>query len=115
MAWERFPKRHKGHSGFAGCGTSRDEDVNQEEVGEVTVIYVSPQKWHQGHGRSLLRESIGLLRGQGFREVLVWVLKGNQQAIKFYVAGGFAADGVSKLKRRADGPEMHVARYRRSI
>jgi ribosomal protein S18 acetylase RimI-like enzyme len=55
------------------------------------------------------------LREDGFDEVILWVLRGNEQAIRFYEAEGFVADGGSKVKRRADGTEMQVVRYRRSI
>jgi ribosomal protein S18 acetylase RimI-like enzyme len=101
--------------GFVGFGATRDEDANQLGVGEVYVLYVRPNRWRRGHGRSLLTESMASLREQGFREVLVWVLRDNQRAIDFYVAQGFAADGASKTKVRMDGTEIHLARYRRPI
>jgi len=101
--------------GFASCGASRDEDVEPGKTGEVYVIYVDPGEWRQGHGSLLLGEAIGLLRKQGFREALLWVLAGNKQAIGFYEAAGFEADGTSKVKTRANGTEMNVARYRRPI
>lgn len=101
--------------GYAACGASEDEDVDRERVGEVYVIYVHPEVWRRGVGTALLDEAVGRLREDGFEEAILWVLEGNQQAIGFYEAAGFEADGASKVKRRADGLEMAVVRFRRSI
>ena len=116
-AWGQFlvSERDGDVVGFAACGATQDADANRQETGEVYVVYVRPREWRRGHGRSLLGESLSLLREQGFREVMLWVLEDNRQAIAFYEAEGFVADGASKVKTRAGGVEMHVARYRRSI
>jgi len=101
--------------GFAACGAYRDEDIEHQEAGEVYVTYVDPRHWRQGHGNSLLSEALQLLRARGFREVFLWVIKGNQQAISFYEAAGFKADDADKIVTRADGTEMNVLRYRKSV
>lgn len=101
--------------GFAACGSSQDEDIDRDEVGEIYVIYVHPQAWRKGYGAALVGEAMGRLQEDGFNEVILWVLRGNQQAIGFYEAAGFAADGASRLKRRADGLEMPIVRYRRRL
>jgi len=99
--------------GFVACGSSQDEDIDQKKVGEIYAIYVHPEQWRQGHGAALMGEAAECLREDGFEEITVWVLKGNQGAIAFYEAAGFRADGASKVERRADGLEMPVVRYRR--
>ena len=99
--------------GFVACGSSQDEDAVPARVGEEYVIYVHPEQWRQGHGAALMGEAAECLREDGFEEITVWVLKGNQGAIAFYEAAGFRADGASKVERRADGLEMPVVRYRR--
>jgi ribosomal protein S18 acetylase RimI-like enzyme len=55
------------------------------------------------------------LRRDGYEEAVLWVLRGNQQAIAFYKGAGFEADGASRIKRRADGVEMPIVRYRTII
>jgi ribosomal protein S18 acetylase RimI-like enzyme len=62
-----------------------------------------------------LDESVVRLRRDGFEEAILWVLTGNQQAIEFYEGAGFEADGASRIKRRADGTEMPIVRYRKRI
>jgi len=101
--------------GFAACGDTEDEDVDREKVGEIYVIYVHPDAWRQGLATALLRKAIRHLRQDGFEEVILWVLEGNPQAIGFYKAAGFEADGARTVKRRSDGTEMPVERYRRSV
>lgn len=101
--------------GVAACGRTEDEDADGGKVGEIYVMYVHPDEWRKGHGAALTSEALRGLREQGFDEVSLWVLRGNEQAIRFYEAQGFAADGSTKVKRRADGTEMHVVRYRMRI
>ncbi|MBN2005117.1 MAG: GNAT family N-acetyltransferase [Anaerolineae bacterium] len=101
--------------GFAGCGNCQDEDVDREKVGELHVIYVHPEAWRKGYGAALLEEALRELREDGFEDAILWVLEGNAQAIKFYTAAGFEADGGSKVKKRRDSTEMPVIRYRRKI
>ncbi len=95
--------------GFAACGRSQDEDI--DKVGELYVIYVHPQEWRRGYGEMLLGKAVGRVQRDGFEKVTLWVLRGNEQAIGFYEAAGFVADGASRIKRRADGLEMPLVRY----
>jgi len=101
--------------GIVACGSSQDEDVDRERVGEIYVIYVHTEHWRQGVGTALLDQALDRLHRDGFGEAILWVLRGNQQAIVFYEGAGFEADGASRIKRRADGLEMPIVRYRRSI
>jgi ribosomal protein S18 acetylase RimI-like enzyme len=110
-----FVAEREGIVGFAACGETRDEDVDREKVGELYVIYVHPAEWRQGLGRALLQEALRCLQEEGFERVLLWVLQGNEQAIRFYERAGFEADGASRIKRRSDGTEMPIVRYLRQI
>jgi ribosomal protein S18 acetylase RimI-like enzyme len=62
-----------------------------------------------------LGKALDRLRKDGFEEAILWVLRGNRQAIAFYERAGFGPDGASKVKRRTDGTELPVVRYRQSI
>jgi len=101
--------------GFAACGGSQAEDVDRGEVGEIYVIYVHPDEWRQGHGAALLSEAMEHLWEDGFEEVILWALRGNEQAKGFYEAAGFEADGASRVKQRSDGLEIPIVRYRRRM
>ena len=97
--------------GFAACGRTRDDDLDPRKVGEVHVIYVHPDDWRQGHGRALLDESLRQMRADGYERAILWVLRGNAQAISFYEAAGFRSDGTSRVKLRTDGTRMPVIRF----
>ena len=100
--------------GFVAFGASRDEDVEQERVGEVYAIYLEPREWRRGHGSALIDIAIESLQEEGYAEMTLWVLHNNERGIKFYEAVGFEADGVAKVVTREDGTELRQVRYRRS-
>ena len=101
--------------GFVTCGSSPDEDLDPEKVGEIHVQHVHPEAWRQGYGAALVGEAVECLRKDGFQEITLWVLRGNLRAIRFYEAIGFGADGASRVEQHADGLGMPVMRYRRSV
>ena len=77
--------------GFASVGPSRDEDAEQEA--ELYAIYLHPSRWGSGIGRALLQRAEESMRSSGFRRALLWVLAGNERAIRFYEAAGWEHDG----------------------
>lgn len=97
--------------GFAACGRTRDDDLEPRQIGEIHVLYVHPDNWRHGYGRALLDECLRLLRADNFERVILWALRGNAQAIAFYEAVGFRADGASRVRLRADGTRMPVIRF----
>ena len=58
--------------GFAHVIPSRDNDAGGD-VGELTAIYVDPQRWRAGGGRLLLDHAITALRAAGFSVATLWV------------------------------------------
>jgi ribosomal protein S18 acetylase RimI-like enzyme len=100
--------------GFVAFGASRDEDADQERVGEVYAIYLEPREWRRGHGSSLVGAAIESLQEEGYAEVTLWILHNNERGIKFYEVVGFEADEAAKVVTRKDGTELHQVRYRRS-
>ncbi len=99
--------------GFANIGPSRDEEANPE-TGEVRSIYLSPEAWGKGGGRSLMDDSLGLLREAGFMESTLWVLDSNHRARRFYEIGGWRADG-SERSTDSRGFVLREVRYWRSL
>lgn len=70
-------------------------------AGEVTALYVDPARWRHGLGGTLLREAL-TAAGED-RDPVVWVLRANEAAIRFYEQFGFVLDGAEK--RVPVGPE----------
>ncbi|MEB3179933.1 MAG: GNAT family N-acetyltransferase [Nostocaceae cyanobacterium] len=97
-------------AGFVNFGSTRDSDKNPEISAEITAIYLSPYCWRQGLGRKLCEVAIAHIAPLGFQEVTLWVLDGNERAIRFYQHMGFYPDGSKKLDQGKELP-LNEVRY----
>jgi ribosomal protein S18 acetylase RimI-like enzyme len=77
--------------GWASVGRCRDPDATPA-TGELWAMYVAPDRWHRGIGRALWARGRSHLAGDGFKEVVVWVLEDNRPARRFYEAVGFGGE-----------------------
>jgi ribosomal protein S18 acetylase RimI-like enzyme len=94
-----------GHvAGFASVGPSRDEPGG----GEVWAVYVLPEAWRTGAGGRLLADGLADLARRGLAPVTLWVLEGNERAIRFYERAAFRLDGGRKLE--LDLPHLRMRR-----
>jgi GNAT superfamily N-acetyltransferase len=100
--------------GFSALGPSRDADANPS-TGEVSAIYVHPEKWGKGIGRALLSASIDQVRKREFDLVTLWVLEANQRARSFYESFGFIHDGAIKDDDHWKRFAVHEVRYRLNL
>ena len=76
--------------GFVGFGAYRDETLPGH--GEVFAIYVLKEYQGQKVGYELMNAALEQL--VGYQKIAVWVLKGNDGAIRFYERYGFRFDGM---------------------
>ena len=76
--------------GFVGCGAYRDETLPGH--GEIFAIYVLKECQGQKAGYELMNAALERL--SEYQKVAVWVLKGNDRAIRFYKRYGFRFDGA---------------------
>lgn len=76
--------------GFAGYGAYRDDTL--PGCGEVFALYVLAAYHGQGLGYALMNAAVEKLSAYG--KTAVWVLKGNERAIRFYERYGFRFDGT---------------------
>ena len=77
--------------GFAGFGRCRDADL--PDAGEVTAIYVLADHYGRGVGAALMSAALEALDRP---QTVVWLIKGNERAFRFYEKFGFRADGCEK-------------------
>lgn len=68
--------------GFASCGRERAGETGF--AGELYAIYVLESMQRRGHGRELVRAGVGGLREMGLKDMIIWVLRDNAPARRFY-------------------------------
>ena len=78
--------------GFAGYGAYREDTL--PDTGEIFALYVLREYWGTGAGRLLMEEALRRLRG--FSAAVLWVLRDNRRAIRFYEKCGFTPDGTEQ-------------------
>ncbi|MEV2215487.1 GNAT family N-acetyltransferase [Streptomyces sp. NPDC050997] len=81
--------------GWACHGPYRDGEVRTADA-ELYAIYVDPGQYGGGIGHALLQESLRRCRTAGHVRVLLWVLRDNTRARRFYERAGFHADGTEE-------------------
>lgn len=99
-------------AGFVTFGPSRDEDAPGR--GEVHALYVDPDRYRGGVGRLLMAAARRRLREAGFTEAILWVLRGNERAARFYEGEGWARDGATRVEQPY-GVRSTVDRFRRRL
>jgi GNAT superfamily N-acetyltransferase len=72
--------------GFSGAGQGRDNDVDLDL--ELYALYVRAPYYGTGVGYALFEQAVG------DRACYLWVLAGNERAIRFYERQGFRLDGT---------------------
>ena len=77
--------------GWATCGPARGTEGS--DTGEVYGFYVDPDAWGSGVAYALMDAAVDVLEEQSLRPRIVWVLRDNSRARKFYGRHGFRPDG----------------------
>lgn len=98
--------------GFVTFCRSRDADA--PDHGEVAALYVDPDRYEGGVGRMLMAEARRRLWEAGFVDALLWVLDGNERAVRFYEGEGWTADGARR-EEHPYGVVSNVSRFRRPL
>lgn len=80
--------------GVCSYRSSRDGDMGG--WGEVVAIYTLEEYWGKGVGHALMDAAVAGLRKLGYTRVMLWTLKDNTRARKFYENYGFLHDGTEK-------------------
>ncbi len=100
--------------GFASVCPTRDADGDPKIVAEISAIYLLPEFWRKGLGQQLCEVIIDNVSNNNFKEIVVWVLAGNNQARHFYEAVGFHKTGDSEIDHIGD-KSLPVLRYRKIL
>lgn len=91
------------------CVGGPERDVHPAG-GEIYALYVLPAEQGHGIGRALLSTAAADLSERGFKRMMIWVLRDNHPARRFYEAqGGKLADERTFSIRGQDLPEVAYA------
>jgi len=99
-------------AGFATTGPARDEDA--QGCGELYAIYVEPDFWDRGIGVELMKSASARMFELGFEQAILWVMKGNARAERFYTIDGWQPDGQERALS-VWGITVSELRYRRRL
>jgi ribosomal protein S18 acetylase RimI-like enzyme len=98
--------------GFVTFAASRDADGTG--LGEIYALYVDPESYAGGIGRMLMADARRRLREGGFDAAVLWVLRGNERAQRFYQREGWVPDGAQRFEQPY-GIVSDVIRFRRAL
>jgi ribosomal protein S18 acetylase RimI-like enzyme len=71
-------------------GCTREETTPSSEC-YLEFLWVSPECRYRGIGHSMVTAAIERLRAQGVRTIFLWVLNGNDSAVRLYSRIGFVS------------------------
>lgn len=99
--------------GWASLGPWRGADAAAAGgAGEVYALYVQPESVGTGVGRALLDAVHEEAARRRMPELLLWVLRDNARARRFYARAGYVCDGGTQAEEY-DGVAAVEVRYRR--
>lgn len=94
--------------GFITTGPAQESDC-LETTAEIKGQYLLPEYWSQGLGRELFFHGLDVVKAQGFKRAILYVLQKNTRSRKFYESAGFVFLGHRKIYNL--GRELTALRY----
>lgn len=92
-----------GLDGFVACGPAGERGA---EEWEIYNLHVAPLRRGVGLGSRLFDAAAALGRGQGARELVLWVVETNRAARAFYQRKGMRPEGVAEAHPIAPGETL---------
>ena len=104
-------------AGFA-LADRTDDNERAAAVAELVSFYVLPSFWGVGVGRRLMDVTIDHFAQRSFDWLILWTMRANNRARRFYENAGFTSDGGVRLARREESGislEYDEMRYARAL
>lgn len=100
--------------GFVAFGASRDEDAPTDQA-EIWAIYVKVASWSTGAGRLLWLQAQQRIVAEEYKSVSLWVVAGNERAVRFYEHAGFVVEPQSRKSFEFGDTAIEELRYIRYV
>jgi GNAT superfamily N-acetyltransferase len=97
--------------GFAAVGPSPDDPA----LGQLFALYLVPAAFGTGVGHDLHAAALDRLRAAGFTDAVLWVLRTNARALRFYHREGWSPTGRTAVEPGPGGAGLDVAMLRRPL
>lgn len=88
----------------------RGRDAGFDSCGEIVSLYVLPEVMGKGIGSALLTAAIQALREDGYAQVYLWAIQGNERAGRFYIKHGFRRT-EDRIQYRIGSQDVADIRY----
>lgn len=90
-------------------------DTGDKDSTEIYGIYVNPNYWRQGYGKSLMDKALSEIKNLGkYSKIVLWVMTKNNAARRFYEKIGFNLDKAIRISSR-HGEEFEECKYYRDL
>jgi ribosomal protein S18 acetylase RimI-like enzyme len=99
---------------IAATGEFRARASDDEPTGELWMLNTHPDAFGTGAAVALHAEALRRLAGAGHREVVLWVVRENARARRFYEREGWTADGHETIADLG-GVDVTEIRYSRQV
>jgi GNAT superfamily N-acetyltransferase len=100
----------KGPNGLPRTPRSGVPPGGRPPAAELYTLYVTPGHWSSGTGRALMDRVLTEVRAEGYRRIILWVLRDNHRARRFYERAGFRRKGAEHPSYFAGVPEVRYVR-----
>jgi GNAT superfamily N-acetyltransferase len=101
--------------GWVAVGPARDADCDPRRTQQVYGIYLRPEYWGQGYGKALYLAGEDRMRQSGEIDAVLWVLRDNARARRFYESRGFALDSAASERHHNGDSSIVEVRYRKKL
>jgi ribosomal protein S18 acetylase RimI-like enzyme len=100
----------KGPDGLPRSPVAGGAPGRRPPAAELYTLYVTPDHWSTGAGRALMDRVLTEVRAEGYPRVILWVLRDNRRARRFYERAGFRRKGTEHPSYFAGVPEVRYVR-----
>lgn len=80
-------------------GTASGGDGETTGVAALTAMWVDPRFRRQGVGGLLVQRVVDWAQQTGYEQIFLWVVRGNEAAVKLYERNGFGRTGAQQEVR----------------
>ncbi|MET7965242.1 GNAT family N-acetyltransferase [Micromonospora sp. NPDC005305] len=81
---------------IAGFSYLGPDDEGDPATGLLNAIHLEPAERGRGTGRALMVDALDAMRARGWSRAVLWVLRDNATARRFYERGGWTATGEQR-------------------